>query len=390
MTGLRCLLIGVSGDTRAHLFDDALRRAGHPSAHMIDYPDWLKYDRTDRLHAMSRADCIRIESPGRDETTLRAIREWSDETSIRHRRRAVVGDTAALLEPPFPKGCIHRPDEFVMGFRRVMQQISDDAEHGEVFLNHPDEIVIACDKPRAVSHLAAHGIRVPQPIAELSGVGAGYEAVRDAMVATGRSRVFIKLRGGSAGSGVVAYQRSSTRELAISTVAMEDGPVGTVLRNSRKLCRYATTRDIRRLLDTLCPLGVYVEAWIPKAGVCNLRADLRVVTIAGRVRHAVLRLSRHPITNLHLLNKRCGTDVLRERMQTSDWEALIDTCEKVAACLPRMLYLGIDLAVHTDLRGHTVFEVNAFGDLLHGVRHQGENTYEAEVAALASWRARHA
>lgn len=392
MAGIRGLFIGTGGDSRARLFGDALSRAGLPPAQSISYPEWLNLAEADRRQAMRQVDYIRIESPGRDEQALRAIRALADESTPHVVRPTRDRSGTALLEPPLPKGCIDRPDQLAVGFRRAMRLISEDAasQHGAVFLNHPDEIALACDKPRTLAHLAARGVCIPPPIAELSGSGAGYDAVRNAMAICGRSRVFIKLRGGSSGSGVVAYQHTSTRELAVSTVALEEHPAGTLLRNTRRIRRYHIARDIRQLLDTLCPLGVYVEAWVPKAGVHNRTSDLRVVTIAGKPRHTVLRLSPHPVTNLHLLNQRCDPDVLRQRMRPADWDAVIDTCEKVAASFPRMMYLGIDLAVHADLRKHTVFEVNAFGDLLHGVQEQGENTYESEVAVMASWIRRHA
>jgi hypothetical protein len=43
---------------------------------------------------------------------------------------------------------------------------------------------------------------------------------------------------------------------------------------------------------------------MPKAGIDGRTFDLRVLVIAGRARHAVARLSRGPMTNLHLLNER--------------------------------------------------------------------------------------
>ena len=43
---------------------------------------------------------------------------------------------------------------------------------------------------------------------------------------------------------------------------------------------------------------------MPKAGLAGHVFDLRVVVIAGRARHAVVRMSRGPMTNLHLLNRR--------------------------------------------------------------------------------------
>jgi hypothetical protein len=48
---------------------------------------------------------------------------------------------------------------------------------------------------------------------------------------------------------------------------------------------------------------------------------------------------------------------------------------------PGSLYAGVDIAISPNFAEHHVLEVNAFGDLLPGLLHQGLDTYEAEVAA---------
>jgi len=42
------------------------------------------------------------------------------------------------------------------------------------------------------------------------------------------------------------------------------------------------------------------------------------------------------------------------------------------------------VAVLPGFARHVVLEANAFGDLLHGVTHRGETTYEAEASALVA------
>ncbi|HSH77897.1 MAG TPA: hypothetical protein VLA19_05115, partial [Herpetosiphonaceae bacterium] len=110
--------------------------------------------------------------------------------------------------------------------------------------------------------------------------------------------------------------------------------------------------------------------------------DLRVVVIAGQARHVVVRLSRGPMTNLHLLNARGDTDAVVARMGTEAWAAARETCERAMACFPDSLYGGIDLLVEPGYRRHAVLEVNAFGDLLPDVVWQGQDTYMAEVDAM--------
>lgn len=373
---LTCLILGTPGDVRVDGFQDALAGAGHPPAEVVSYPAWLAAPAADKARRLAAADRVRIESPGRDPAALRAICQ-------QHRGSINPSD------PP-SRDAIHEPSIFGECVREVMHEIRTLADRPApvVFLNAPCEIAEACDKVRTLERLGKQLLPVPRTLDVMQGPGVGYDRVREAMASAGTGRVFIKLRHGFSGSGVVAYQASPTRELAITTVQMQEGAAGIVLRNTRRIRRYAQHDQIRALLDTLCPKGVYVEPWVPKAGIANRTTDLRVVTVAGRARHIVLRLSRNPITNLHLLNERSGPEPLKERMRPADWDAVMETCERVARCFPRMLYLGIDVAVHADLRGHTVFEVNAFGDLLHGVTDRGQTTYQAQVQAMAHWSGR--
>jgi hypothetical protein len=56
----------------------------------------------------------------------------------------------------------------------------------------------------------------------------------------------------------------------------------------------------------------------------------------------------------------------------------------MARCFPNSLYAGIDLLIEASFRSHAIAEVNAFGDLLPGIMHEGHDTYGAEIATLLS------
>jgi len=385
------LVIGTPGDVRVAGFCQALADVGLPPAEVIGYPQLLYGDPGRVAQAIDRTDWVRIEPPGRDPEAVNAVRgyaefDWMDAPATA-RWQAEVRHAAV---PPKPKGIIDRPWLDAQGLTGAMYKV-DALFRGSPphrWMNHPLSIASVCNKPKTCGLLDLNAVATPYSVLEWDPEYACYDAVRSEMTAHSCTSVFIKLTHGSAASGVVAYRFSATREQATTTVALHRTSGGVVLCNTRKIQRYEDPADVQLLLDTLCPMGVYVEQWVPKAGVAGRTADLRVVTIAGEPRHTVLRLSRSPITNLHLLNERADPALLREQMSADDWDAAMETCRKVARCFPQMLYLGIDLAVHADLRGHTVLEVNAFGDLLHGVTDRGQTTYEAELAALADWGAR--
>ena len=69
---------------------------------------------------------------------------------------------------------------------------------------------------------------------------------------------------------------------------------------------------------------------------------------------------------------------LRAWLGRAGWARLQNTARAVAAAFPACLYLGIDLLISPD-RQPWVLEVNAFGDLLPGVRWRGQDTYSAEL-----------
>jgi hypothetical protein len=165
--------------------------------------------------------------------------------------------------------------------------------------------------------------------------------------------------------------------------------MGLRLYNSRTIRRYHEPGDIADLIDALAREGVRVEEWVPKAGIDGQVFDLRVVVIAGRARHVVVRMSRSPMTNLHLLNRRGDLSAVLTRLGPDAWRTARRTCERAAAVFPACLHLGVDLLIATGFRRHAVLEGNAFGDLLPGVLSEGVDTYGAEIRAVIAQRKRH-
>ena len=97
--------------------------------------------------------------------------------------------------------------------------------------------------------------------------------------------------------------------------------------------------------------------------------------------HVVVRLSRSPITNLHLDNARDSAEQVQARMGETAWAAACRTCEQALAGFAGSLYAGIDLLISPGFRRHAILEVNAFGDLLLDTFHDGLDTYATEALA---------
>jgi glutathione synthase/RimK-type ligase-like ATP-grasp enzyme len=275
-------------------------------------------------------------------------------------------------------GRIVSPRQLHLGLVAAMGRLAGSSRTR--FMNAPDDIALAFDKLQAQQALAAQGVPVPAQLGAIS----GYDDLRERMAGARQSRVFIKLRHGSAASGIAALEALGDRVHAFTTAEVREVDGETRLYNNRCVRRYREPAVVRRLVDALAGLGACAERWLAKASVGGRVCDLRVVTIAGQPTHWVLRSAATPFTNLHLGGQRHDAGPLRARMPEASWLALEATCRRVARVFSRSLYLGIDVAVHRDLRRHSVLEVNAFGDFVKGVFPDGQTPHDRELEALCA------
>lgn len=369
---MRLAVVGNPANRRVAMFTAAAVRAGFPSPQVFPWRDVLTHGRVPGPDMT-----VRIDSPGEDAEVDRLLRELG---------------TGRPAGPPIGveadrPGCA-RPAEHGeilgmaaahAGLRAALGRI---AAGGGRLLSQADDILAMTDKPRCHALLTGAGIPVPPALGPVH----GYASLRAAMRDAGWSRVFVKPAFGSSASGVLALAVAERRIAATTSVELHDGR----LFNSLRVRRYDDETSIAAIVDRLAPDGLHVERWYPKAGLGGRTLDLRVVVIAGRPRHIVVRTSRSPMTNLHLGNARGDVAAVRSAAGEQAWQAAMDTCKRVAACFPHTLHAGVDLMFRTGWRDHAVAEVNAFGDLLPGVLADGRDTYEAQVAALADGWPAHA
>ena len=375
----RVLLVGVPRGRRTELFQAALARAGAPAPLVVPYTELLA-GRASLTDLITPGTLVRIDSPGRDfETELALLKAGAGEEDEEGDYARAAHGTLEALE--FERGRIDWPRQWYLGFRRALRMLGEQllASQEHQLMNSPAEVALMFDKPACQRRLRECGVRVPESL----GTAGSFEELREAMRAEASARVFVKLAHGSSASGVVAYQTSGARQRATTTVEVVRRGGRTLLYNSRRVRTHDGAREIAELFDELCRHRVHVERWFPKAGVEGRTFDLRVVVIDGRARHTVVRLSRHTLTNLHLLNGRGGVEAVASKMGEAAWSEALRACERVmSAAFPRSLYAGVDLAVAPDFRRHAVLEVNAFGDLLNGILDEGLDTYGAELSAV--------
>jgi hypothetical protein len=369
---LNSLLIGVPGSRRTQLYQAALSRAGKPAATVVSFIDLL-CGKTIVTDLISAETVVRVDSPGKDFETERALLHAGADAACDEHFARITQKEIERLE--FERGRILYPRQWYLGLCKALQIVESQLPDCFV-MNSFDDMAVMFDKPRCQAVLRDHGIPVAPGLGEIE----SFADLRRRMTEAGCARVFIKFAHGSSASGVIAYQTNGAKHRATTTVEVQKHGDKLNLYNSRRIRVYQNVNDIRLLVDELCRHRVYVERWLPKAGIEGRTFDLRVVVIAGQAMHTVVRLGRHPMTNLHLLGGRGSLDHVLQNIGSVGWAAIQRTCERVmTSCFPGSLYAGLDLRISPDFQHHHVLEVNAFGDLLPDVLCDGKDTYETEI-----------
>jgi hypothetical protein len=241
----------------------------------------------------------------------------------------------------------------------------------------PDEIPVMFDKRLTSQRLQAAGITTPPTLRDVR----CYDELKAKLQSLGWNRVFVKLACSSSASGVVALLITQQHVRAVTPMEIVGSGLRTQFYNNLKIQVYHRESQVRRAIDFLLREGAHIERWLPKSVQLGRGFDLRMVTIAGKAAHVVMRTSAGPITNLHLGNKRGDIALLKRRMGRQKWEAVKRLVEQAAAAFSKSLYVGFDVLLQPGNRQPAILEANAFGDLLPGVLFRGQNTYKSEVVA---------
>lgn len=358
-TGLRFAVVGNPENRRTTMFADAVRAAGHTAPRVLAWRDVLR-----GRYSFRPGELVRIDSPGENAEVDRMLRDVDEPTRVEGTAVWYRRFTAAVREVT---AAAHRA--------------------GATTTADPEDVAVMFDKRRCHARLAAAGVPVPEA---LDGPVTGWDELRERLRAARIPRAFLKPAHGSSASGVVALSLAGPGRVR-ATTSVETTADGR-LYNSLRVRHYTSEREVAALVDALVPDGIHIERWLPKASQNGRASDLRVVVVAGRATHAVVRTSRHPMTNLHLGGLRGDLDAAREAIRAAggDFADVLDVAERAAACFPGTLCVGVDVLPSTGWRRFAVGEVNAFGDLLPrltglpGSGAEGLDTYAAQVAAASA------
>lgn len=356
------LLIGSASSRRSQLLEAAARAIGLRVG-IIDWRDVLRDDAAADAH-IERAlrdghVWCKIDPPSDDPQTVDAFIQ--------------EGFRLSHAGAPAPRPLQHAELAYMhwwyAGFMAALARLQLRLQSLRPF-TPMKQIALMCDKLACQRHLTKSNIDVPELLGEVTSLDA-FEAQ---YLPDEAPAVFIKSRYGSSAAGVVALRRH--RDGRIRAYSSARRASEGALYSHLKISTYSQRGEIRALIDALAAQGAYAERWIakPRAPVApDANYDLRVVAFCGRPRQRIARISRSPMTNLHLGNRRSAPHWLGAKQV----DALESAVSQAATAFAPSLSIGFDLVLHAS-RAY-VLEANAFGDLLPGLQFEGAGTFDDQV-----------
>lgn len=395
------IVIGNPGNKRTAGLQAARARLGLPLAQVLPYLDLLqgKASLASLVQSSggqeSPSPMLRLDAPGEHFEVERALIALgapdapSTEDGLLpfgHRADPQPYSAETALKLQEQRGKLYHPSQWFRGYGRLLARLDKEARElwaAPSWLNSPHNIIAMFDK-RATHHILNEaGVTVPRQLA-LPGDLPDYEALRIAMASKRMHRIFLKLASGSGACGVIAYQINPVTgaELAVTTLGVEHYLAKPPMYyNDKRLHRYSNSAVIKQLVNWLLRHGAHAEQWIAKASFEDRTFDIRQLVVAGEACHSVARVSRTPITNLHLNSERMKLDEVG--LDEASHDEVKQCAQQALAAFHSSSVAGIDVLLSSTSRRPYVLDVNPFGDLLYHVVHRGYDPYEWELRRLA-------
>ncbi len=336
----KILLLGVEGEKRKIYFEKAVYAAG------IDYEfcDWNNFllleKRDDLKHCI-----IKIDAPKWDSSVLNDL----DKLTSQYKKALFT-----LAELPFG-----------------------------TYFNHPMDILELLDKRKCKQKLIQNGIPVTKPIFHMFSKS---DELLSFMRENRLRQVFVKPVMGSGAAGVSALRFEPTKnKIVLYTCAQL---LKDKLINTKRMHRLEQDKAVE-FLNALLKLDCIVEKWHKKFHCQskdndyfdnNYSFDLRVIVQDGKIDYILPRLSKGPITNLHLNNLSIPFNELNLKKSTID--KLCDVCIKTAACYPRLNSIGLDVLLEEGSEEPYIIEMNSQGDLMHKDVYSSNTIYRKQIEII--------
>lgn len=284
-----------------------------------------------------------------------------------------IKNSIVKIDAPEWESCrLKELDELTSQYRERLLRIARMPFGG--FFNHPGDIAEVLDKRACKQTLAGNGIAVTEMYDEsFTCRDELLEFMRESRV----HQIFLKPMRGSGAAGVTAVRFSPARGKTVlyTCAALDQGEVV----NTKRLYRLEG-EDGAAFLDKLLELDCVVEKWHSKDTFQEYCYDLRVIVQDGRIDYILPRLSKGPITNLHLNNHSMEFEKLN--VDRAVIEKISETCFRAADCYPGLKSIGMDVLLEKGSRKPYIIEMNAQGDLLHRDIYGENRIYRRQVEIM--------
>ena len=253
------------------------------------------------------------------------------------------------------------------------------------YFNHPSAIAELLDKRVCKKKLKQNGLPVTESLEaaeEEAPNRLSVETLLEMMERRGIHQVFIKPVNGSGAAGVSAFRwQPRTGRMMLYTCSLEQEGIGLV--NTKRLRCFSKPGETVSLLNRLLSLDCIVERWYAKEEYEGYSYDLRAVVQENEVDFLLARLSKGPITNLHLNNHPMEAGMLGLPAPVLD--SVEEICRKAMGCFTGLRSAGIDILLEKGSLKPRIIEMNAQGDLIYQDIYHQNIIYGHQAEIMKQW-----
>ncbi|MDE7204104.1 MAG: STM4014 family protein [Lachnospiraceae bacterium] len=291
------------------------------------------------------------------------------------------------IDPPVWSSCsLEELNHLADGYVHQLETLGRLAQtQNTAFLNTPSAIMELLDKRACKTRLRQAGLPVTEAV-HISACPDDGKITAKLLFAEMRRQqihqVFIKPVKGSGAAGVSALRwQPQTGQMALYSCALIQTD-GTLV-NTKRLRRFSQKEEVLPFLDRILEMDCIVERWYAKAEHQGYSYDLRAVVQDGRLDFLLGRLSKGPITNLHLNNHPLEIAALKLPEHTLEDIAML--CRKSMEIYPGLRSVGIDILLEKGSMKPRIIEMNAQGDLIYQDIYNENSIYGHQARMMQEW-----
>lgn len=374
MSEIKFLIIGDLSGRRVKTFIECLESMNENNYKVIS---WMKIIEDISIFEKNLKEntIIKFEPPEKDMEIYRELLRYGEN----------LGEIAKekITDIDFSNYQVVAPRQWYEGFSKLLMNIKEiymAHQNINIFcMNDFDEMCMMMDKSKTYQKLDAglkakekYKFKLPKKLYTPK----NHEEFRQRYGDKFES-CFIKLRYGSGGTGVLAYRNNPklNKESIHTSLNCRNVNGEKIFYSRYKVNHYTDKIIIKELIDWVLLNGAHIEKWIPKAIHNGYAYDTRAFVLNKKSNYLISRLSKSPLTNLHLKNQRLDS---QEIFKNEEIKIVSQAAEDVMRIFDKSLYAGIDV-VTTKTNIPYIIDVNPFGDLFHNLIGTKQNVYYFEI-----------